>query len=303
MDAPKPHSADYFTDHRNFWWNDDYLALIAHRFNFASIKNSLDVGCGVGHWGRALLPHLPPDAHITGIDPEPQWTQQATATAASRNLSNRLTYAQGSAEKIPFPDASFDLVTCQTVLMHLPDVPAALREMIRVLRPGGRLLCAEPNNLAGALVLTSPFFNQPTEDLIRLVRFQAICGRGKKNLGKGDNAIGDALPGLLAQAGLEQVQAYLNDRPSPLYPPYESAAQQALIAQIAAQAQKDFWIWDRPETLGYFTAGGGNPAEFEELWKHARQAMQGEAAGIRQQTLHGACGMMFYLVSGLKPTT
>jgi ubiquinone/menaquinone biosynthesis C-methylase UbiE len=303
VDTPKPHSADYFTDHRDHWWNDDYLALLARRFGFAALKSVLDVGCGVGHWGRTLLPHLPPSALVAGIDPEPRWVEQAAATAAARGLSDRLTYTAGSAEHIPFPDDSFDLVTCQTVLMHVPDVPAALREMLRVLRPGGRLLCAEPNNMAGALVLTSPFFDQPAQDLVRLVRFQAICQRGKRLLGKGDNSIGDALPGLFALAGLQSVEVYLNDRPSPLVPPYRGAPQQAFVAQIMEQAGRDFWIWDRPETLAYFTAGGGDPAEFELLWKHARQAMQAEADGIREGTLHGACGMIFYIVSGLKPAT
>src|SRR5262245_63946412 len=84
MDTPKPHSADYFTDHRDHWWNEDYLALIARRFGFAELKSVLDVGCGVGHWGRTLLPHLPPSARVTGIDPEPRWVQKAGDTAASR---------------------------------------------------------------------------------------------------------------------------------------------------------------------------------------------------------------------------
>ena len=54
---------------------------------------------------------------------------------------------RGDATEIPLPSESFDVVTCQTVLMHLAQPADALREMLRILRPGGLLVCVEPNNL------------------------------------------------------------------------------------------------------------------------------------------------------------
>ena len=53
-----------------------------------------------------------------------------------RGLSN-ITFAEMPAEKLPFPDASFDLVTCRTAPHHFADVPAFVAEVARVLRPGG----------------------------------------------------------------------------------------------------------------------------------------------------------------------
>src|SRR5689334_22752969 len=71
-----PHSEDWFGDERDHWWNQDFLALMARRWRLDRVKRVLDVGCGQGHWGRALLPHLP-RASLTGIDPEPEWVTRA----------------------------------------------------------------------------------------------------------------------------------------------------------------------------------------------------------------------------------
>ena len=47
------HSAEYFGDSRDYWWNDDFLTLALQRWSVTEVRNLLDVGCGVGHWGRA----------------------------------------------------------------------------------------------------------------------------------------------------------------------------------------------------------------------------------------------------------
>jgi hypothetical protein len=53
--------------------NRDHLALIAARFGIESVRSALDLGCGVGHWGRLVATVLPDEATITGIDREPAW--------------------------------------------------------------------------------------------------------------------------------------------------------------------------------------------------------------------------------------
>jgi 2-polyprenyl-3-methyl-5-hydroxy-6-metoxy-1,4-benzoquinol methylase len=52
--SEKPHSADYFGATRDFWWNHDFLELMSARWRLAAVRSVLDVGCGVGHWGRCL---------------------------------------------------------------------------------------------------------------------------------------------------------------------------------------------------------------------------------------------------------
>jgi len=141
----KPHSADCFGDARDFWWNRDFLELMGRRWGLSAVKSVLDVGCGVGHWGRCLAPLLSADCTLTGIDREPQWVDEARKRSAV--LGKRaVSFVQGDAERLPFADESFDMVTCQTVMIHLKDPRVAMAEMIRVLRPGGLLVIAEPNN-------------------------------------------------------------------------------------------------------------------------------------------------------------
>src|SRR6185312_7510573 len=114
----KPHSADCFGDARDFWWNRDFLELMGRRWGLSAVKSVLDVGCGVGHWGRCLAPLLSADCTLTGIDREPQWVDEARKRSAV--LGKRaVSFVQGDAERLPFADESFDMVTCQTVMIHL----------------------------------------------------------------------------------------------------------------------------------------------------------------------------------------
>ncbi|MFN0132356.1 MAG: class I SAM-dependent methyltransferase [Phycisphaerales bacterium] len=295
------HSADYFGDQRDFWWNADYLALVARRLAFERVRDVLDLGCGIGHWGRALLPHLPPSARITGIDAEPEWVKKSTAIAATRGVASRVNYLHGRAEQIPFPETSFDLVTCQTLLIHVRDPVAVLREMLRVLRPGGLLLAVEPSNIASALGISSFNAAWPINDRLRIARFQAICERGKAALGEGDNSVGDLVPGMMQEAGATDIRVWQNERAFPLLPPYESPDQQADAKQVLEFAERDFWGWNKPDTHRYFIAGGGEESEFETLWRFGVTANRAEAAEITARRYHRAGGTIIYLIAGRKP--
>ena len=77
-----------------------------------------------------------------------------------------MSFQAGRAESLPFPDGSFDLVTCQTVLIHVREPSVALREYLRVVRPGGRLLLIEPNNAAGMLAIGPALRTRPLEDVL-----------------------------------------------------------------------------------------------------------------------------------------
>jgi ubiquinone/menaquinone biosynthesis C-methylase UbiE len=137
------HSAEYFGDTRDYWWNDDFLELIGKRLEFDRVSDVLDVGCGVGHWGRVLAKVLPGGVHVRGVDRDPLWVEKAELRAAALGFADRFGYEVAVAEKLPFADASFDLVTCQTLLIHAPDPGGVIDEMIRVARPGG--LISRPN--------------------------------------------------------------------------------------------------------------------------------------------------------------
>lgn len=96
----------------------------------------LDAGCGAGHLGFALAPLV---ARVTACDPSPAMLATTAAAARERGIDN-LACVPAPVEALPFADATFDLVASRYSAHHWLDVPAALRELRRVARPGAYLL-------------------------------------------------------------------------------------------------------------------------------------------------------------------
>ncbi|MGD0452363.1 MAG: methyltransferase domain-containing protein [Solirubrobacteraceae bacterium] len=92
----------------------------------------LDVGCGQG---IDIMRYARAGAHVTGIDLTPRHAELARLHLAAMGLD--ATIVDGDAESMPFGEASFNRVSSNGVLHHTPDMPAALREIRRVLVPGG----------------------------------------------------------------------------------------------------------------------------------------------------------------------
>jgi ubiquinone/menaquinone biosynthesis C-methylase UbiE len=291
------HSAEWFGDTRDYWWNADFIAFIARSWQLDAVRSVLDMGCGVGHWGRVLLEVLPPAARILGIDREPLWLEKARERAGSAGLGERLEYRHLSAESLPFADATFDLTTCQTLLMHVPDPARVLAEMVRVTRPGGLLVVAEANNSACSLLDGIALGDSP-ETTSTLVHFQLVCEQGKRRLAEGSNSIGEALPQLLHSAGLNDVQVRHNDRTSSLVPPYSSPFERAHVEEALDLAERGFWMWDEATTRRYFLAGGGTEAEFARNWAVGVDQFQRRARAIRAGTYACSGGGLHYLAWG-----
>jgi Methyltransferase domain len=91
------HSAEHFGDTRDHWWNLDFLQLMATRWKLDAVRDVLDVGCGVGHWGMLLASVMPEQVRVTGIDREPSWVEHASARALARGLEGRFSYRRGEA--------------------------------------------------------------------------------------------------------------------------------------------------------------------------------------------------------------
>ncbi len=298
------HSAEYFGDTRDYWWNLDFLELIGKRLSFDRVRDVLDVGSGVGHWGQLLANVLPHNARVQGVDRDPLWVEKAAARAAAHGgHADRFSYQVAVAEKLPFADASFDLVTCQTVLIHMPDPGAAIDEMVRVARPGGLILAAEPNNVARSLMFDSVSFHDPIDEILARARLQLICERGKAALGEGNNSIGDLVPSLFAERDLVDVCVYLNDKADILLPPYNSPAQRATIEERTDFKHRDLWSgWSREDTRRFFLAGGGREGEFEALWLVAIGGSDKIDEAIADRTYAGREGAgIGYLIAGRKP--
>lgn len=96
----------------------------------------LDVACGTGILAREIAPRVGSVGRVVGIDPSPGMV------AVAKQLAPAIEWREGVAESLPFPDQSFDAVVSQFGLMFFTDCRQALREMLRVLTPGGRLAVA-----------------------------------------------------------------------------------------------------------------------------------------------------------------
>jgi|WetSurMetagenome_2_1015567.scaffolds.fasta_scaffold41135_2 arsenite methyltransferase len=102
----------------------------------------LDIGCGCGVDSFVAALQVGPEGQVVGLDLSVEmleWALQAKTPSSLKNIS----FYEGSAESLPFEDASFDLVISNGALNLVPDKESAFREIARVLRPGGNFVAAD----------------------------------------------------------------------------------------------------------------------------------------------------------------
>ena len=150
----------------------------------------LDVGCGTGDDAREIAALLGPNGKVTGIDVSPTMI----AEARKRSLPNSLPveFTEGSALDLPFAGDSFDRVRTDRVLVHLREPAQALAEMVRVVRPGGRVVVSELDLGTQFLDSRNPL---TTQKVLSTFADRTASGR-----------IGRALPRLLGEAGLSDIE-------------------------------------------------------------------------------------------------
>jgi SAM-dependent methyltransferase len=120
------------------------LDAMLGRASLTGSERVLDVGCGAGHTALAFAKHV---AEVVALDMTREMLDQAARLAAQRGLSN-IAFSHGVAERLPFPDGSFDVVTSRFCAHHYADPARATREASRVLRSGGRYLLVDSIALA-----------------------------------------------------------------------------------------------------------------------------------------------------------
>lgn len=102
-------------------------------------ESVLDIGCGPGLLAVEMAASLGPQGRVAGTDISPSMLELAAARSILAG-SAPVTYHLAGVDALPFPDASFDVAVSTQVLEYVEDIPGALAEMRRVLRPGGRVL-------------------------------------------------------------------------------------------------------------------------------------------------------------------
>lgn len=297
--AVHAHSAKFMNNYRDFWWNKSFLDSMAGRLSLDRHQSLLDVGCGRCHWSKLLLPYLADAPAVTAVDSDSGWIaeEQALADYFEKEGADFSMY-QADAAVLPFEDESFDLVTCQTLLIHVEYPEQVIAEMKRVLKPGGTILCVEPNNRVQHLIRTSLSDETSIEEVMDHVKYALIYEEGKKVLGHGDNSLGDLLPGLIAEAGFEDIEVRLSDKAIAMYPPYDRKDQLATLRQWA---EGDHIAANGTDERDYFQTMGPESLAFYEAY-HSKYVGKLDTLldALDAGTYHAGGGAIMYVVSATK---
>jgi 2-polyprenyl-3-methyl-5-hydroxy-6-metoxy-1,4-benzoquinol methylase len=131
------------------WRSLDEQALIADLIRESSFCEVLDIGCGSGGPSLALVQQT--KCRLTGVDVEASGVEHARRQTLARGLSDMVAFETVDCnERLPFPDAMFDVVVCIDAVLHLKNRFAALADWSRLLRPQGRVIFTD------AAVVTGP---------------------------------------------------------------------------------------------------------------------------------------------------
>jgi ubiquinone/menaquinone biosynthesis C-methylase UbiE len=125
----------------------------------------LDVGCGAGEVCVELAARVGSAGRVAGVDPSAAMIEAARQRTAG--VAPPIDLREASIYALPFADASFDAVRAERVFQHLDDPDAGLREMIRVTRPGGRVMVIDPDHSQGGLGLDDPDDRQVYQASVR----------------------------------------------------------------------------------------------------------------------------------------
>lgn len=157
---------------QNSWLTADEQDRFSSWLNLCPGKRLLDVACGAG--GPTLRIASKTGCSVLGIDAHAGAISAATMLVAEQGVAVAEFRVADAARSLPFPDLSFDAITCIDAINHLPDRRLVLSEWTRLLKPSGRLLFTDPTVVTGPLtkeeiatrtyagfyLLTTPAYNE-----------------------------------------------------------------------------------------------------------------------------------------------
>lgn len=168
---------------------NEYVRLLG----VAPGERVLEVGCGSGAVTRTLAQRVSPDGQVVGVDASAALLKIARGLADDVGLGQVIDFKEGDCRALSFPDSSFDAVLAVTTLSHVPNVERALAEMVRVVRPGGRVAVFDIDG-------DSFLISHPDRERTRRIA-AAFCDHGLVN-----GWLMRSLAGVLRQLGVGNVR-------------------------------------------------------------------------------------------------
>ena len=187
---------------RERWWDDNFTAFLAETLKPRPGKRILDVGCGEGLAEVSIGGLQISQVRLFGIDFVPSKVAEARQALAAHN--QRAAFAAGDARRLPFATAAFDSIFCVAVLQHIDDAGAAVAELARVTRTGGRVVAVEPDNSARYF-----FSSVPAGELAFTTARRFFAALSEARAEGTDPAVGPQLPALFERHGIEALDVRL----------------------------------------------------------------------------------------------
>jgi SAM-dependent methyltransferase len=299
----------HIIEQRKFLWEPEYVALLAKWVGFKPGQTVVDVGCGLGYLGTIYWPYFGNKGKYCGVDVSPKLIAQAKKLSKGWVKNGAAEFKVGDAYNLPYPDKYADVVMCQTLLMHLKYPQKAINEMYRILKPGGAILCKEPDNLSATLqhaITSLPELKLDEELFLHKIAF--ICNNGRAVLGLGNYNAGLFVPLWMKEAGFNGIDARMNSYPAMGIPPYDTPRQEH--ARISRE--KDIRINETPkekrkrsrEFKKLFMAGGGSIGDYRKYLAFGRKNRSQKKiykTQIKDRAYYFFAGSIFFAIKGHKP--
>lgn len=194
----------------------------------------VEVGSGSGILCRMLAPQLQPSGQIVSVDISPEMTSEAQKYALAEGIDFGITFETCTAESLPYPEASFDGAIAARLLLHAVDPDTVIREMKRVVKPGGRVVVMDWDFDTVAV-------DHPDRELSRRILHWRNDHHG------GNNWSGRQLWRRMREAGLQNLSVHpwvsvVHGEEDGLTQSLWRAAQVACEAGVISPIEQDDWV-------------------------------------------------------------
>lgn len=286
------HSENYFHDYRDYWWSKDYIEFLGENFlhKFDSPIKVIDIGSGQGHWFRTIAPLIPVGSEIILVDKEADWLEISKQRNEYLNKDFTISYIQSDIDEVNLKENYFDLVTCQTFLMHMKDPEAILVKMKKIAKNNAAIWISEPQNSFRILCGNNAIDEISPADLSIISYAYLSVNKLRKN-DIGDDSIGDSIGEKLYSTGFSNINTILNNSPAAVIPT-KTDQEQIFLKEIIANWVKNemFFNWSKKLFEEYYSKLDSPLYSFHEVWKSWERYTELVDTKITSGNFYGSLG-------------